>query len=57
MTETMKTAIQLVTAAAALVVALTGIWNSYQFAQLNGRVDTLETSHNAHVNAAGLHGR
>ena len=57
MTETTKTAIQLVTAAAALVGALTGLWNTCQFAQLAGRVQTLETGHNAHVNAAGLHGR
>ena len=57
MTETTKTTIQLVTAAAALVGALTGLWNTFQFAQLAGRVQTLETGHNAHVNAAGLHGR
>ena len=57
MTGTAKTAIRLVTAAAALVGALTGLWNTCQFAQLAGRVQTLETGHNAHVNAAGLHGR
>ena len=55
MTENAKTVIQLLTAAAALVGALTGIWNSYQFGRLDGRVGAIERSHNSHVNAAELH--
>lgn len=51
MTDTVKTTIQLFTAGAALVAALAGLWNTYQFAQLAGKVETLETAHNAHVNS------
>ena len=49
--------IQLFTAAAAFLAAAASLWNAYQFSLLKGKVDTLETAHNAHVNAAGLHGR
>ena len=31
------------------------LWNAYQFGKLSARVDTLETAHNAHVNAPALH--
>ena len=51
MTEATKTTLQLFTAGAALVAALAGLWNTCQFAQLAGRVATLETAHNAHVNS------
>ena len=47
---------QLLTLAAALVGAITGAWNTLQFRESRGRVDTLETAHNAHVNTPGLHG-
>ena len=47
---------QLLTLAAALVGAITGVWNTLQFRELRGRVNTLETAHNAHVNTPGLHG-
>ena len=53
----MEDAIQLFTAAAAFVAAAASVWNACQFSLLKGKVDTLETAHNAHVNAAGLHGR
>ena len=47
---------QFLTLAAALVGAITGVWNTLQFRELRGRVGTLETAHNAHVNTPGLHG-
>ena len=47
---------QLLTLAAALVGASTGVWNTLQFRELRGRVDTLESAHNAHANTPGLHG-
>ena len=47
---------QLLTLAAALVGAITGVWNTLQFRESRGREDTLETAHNAHVNTPGLHG-
>ena len=40
------------TAVAALVAALSGLWNTYKFAQLEGSVTTLTTGHNTHINAA-----
>ena len=52
----MQVAIDLLTAAAALIGAAAGVWNAWQFAVLKGRVDTLERHQTAHVNAAGLHG-
>jgi len=48
---------QFLTLAAALVGAITGVWNTLQFRELRGRVGTLETAHNAHVNTPGLHGQ
>ena len=47
----------LFTAIAAAVGAVAGIWNAYQFAVIKGRVDGLETGHNAHLNAPGIHHR
>ena len=46
---------EILTATAAVVAAVTGLWNVYQFSMLKGRVDSLEAGHNAHVNAPGLH--
>lgn len=46
---------EMFTAIAAAVGAVAGLWNAYQFSVLKGRVDTIETGHNAHVNAPGLH--
>ena len=46
---------ELLTLAAAVIAAATGLWNAYQFSTLKGRVDALESGHNAHVNAPGLH--
>ena len=47
---------QFLTLAAALVGAITGVWNTLQFRESRGRVNTLETARNAHVNTPGLHG-
>ncbi len=55
MTEAMQIVIDLLTAAAAFTGAGAGLWNAYQFKGLTARVDTLETAHNAHVNAPALH--
>ena len=46
---------QLLTLAAALVGAITGVWNTLQFRESRGRVDTLETAHDAHVDTPRLH--
>ena len=46
---------EILPAAAAVIAAVTGLWNAYQFSMLKGRVDSLETSHHAHLHAAGLH--
>ena len=43
------------TAVMATVAAIASLWNTYQLAVLKGRVDTLETSHNVHVNATAAH--
>ena len=43
---------QFLTLLAALVGAITGVWNTLQFRELRGTVDT---AHNAHVNTPGLH--
>ena len=55
MTEAMQTATDLFTAAAAFGAFAFSAWNAYQFGKLTGKVQTLETAHNAHVNAPGLH--
>lgn len=46
--------VQFLTLAAALVGAITGVWNTLQFRESRGRVDTLETAHDAHVDTPGL---
>lgn len=46
---------QLLALAAALVGAITGVWNTLQFRESRGRVDTAETAHDAHVDTPGLH--
>ena len=55
MTETMQAAVDVFTAASALGAFLLSGWNAYKFATLTGRVDAIERTQNAHVNAAGLH--
>lgn len=55
MTDAMQTIIDLLTAAAAFGAFVVSAWNAYQFGKLTARVDTLETGHNAHVNAPALH--
>ena len=47
--------LEVLTAAAAVVAAITGLWNTVQIGRLSGRLDTLTTQVNAHVNAPGLH--
>ncbi|MCY4633584.1 MAG: hypothetical protein OXG04_03585 [Acidobacteria bacterium] len=43
--------LEVLTAVAAVVAAITGLWNTVQI----GRLDTLTEQVNAHVNAPGLH--
>ena len=45
----------MLTAAAATIAAITGLWNTVQIGRLTGRLDTLTAQVNAHVNAPGLH--
>ena len=47
--------LDVLTAAAAVIAAITGLWNTVQFGRLSGRLDTLTTQVNSHVNAPGLH--
>ncbi len=47
--------LEVLTAAAAVVAAITGLWNTVQIGRLSGRPDTLTTQVNSHVNAPGLH--
>ena len=49
--------LEVLTAAAVVVVvaAITGLWNTVQIGRLSGRLDTLTTQGNVHVNAPGLH--
>ncbi len=51
MSEGAKTAIQLLTAATAFIAALTGIWNTYQLATLEGVAGSNQTAINDHVNS------
>ena len=55
--------LEVLTAVAACVGALAGLWNGIEIRALRarldhfgGRVDAIERAHNAHVNAPGLHG-
>lgn len=48
--------LEVLTAAAAVIAAITGLWNTVQIGRLSGRFDSLTTQVNAHVNAPGLHG-
>ena len=57
MTETTKATLQVITAGAALVGALTGIYNTVQLSRVQGLVDGNQAAINAHVNAAAIHGR
>lgn len=47
--------LEVLTAAAAVVAAITGLWNAVQIGRLSDRLDTVTTQVNAHVNAPGLH--
>lgn len=47
--------LEVLTAAAAVIAAITGLWNTVQIGRLSGRLDTLTAQVNAHVNAPGLH--
>ena len=47
----------LVSAVAALGAFVVGLWNAHQIAKVNVRIDGLEKSHLAHVNAPGMHMR
>ena len=49
--------LEVFTAAAATIAAITGLWNTLQIGRLSGRLDTLTEQVNAHVNAPGLHAR
>ena len=55
MTEGMQIAVDLLTAFGALGAFAVSLWNAHQIGKVNTRVDGLETAHNAHVNAPGLH--
>ena len=54
-TESMQIAVDLLTALGALGAFAVSLWNAHQIGKVNTRVDGLETAHNAHVNAPGLH--
>ena len=47
--------VEILTAIAAVVGAVTGLLNSYQLTKLTSRVDANERLLNNHVNAPGLH--
>ena len=51
MPETAKTALQVITAAAALVGALTGIYNTVQLSEVRGLAGANQTAINAHLNS------
>ena len=54
----MEGAVQLFTdAAAAFAAAAASVGSACRFSPIEGTVDTLETAHGAHVDAAGPHGR
>ena len=44
-----------VTAIAAVVAALAGLFNTYQIAALTGRVNEIGRNLTAHLNAPGIH--
>ena len=47
--------LEVLTMAAAVVAAITGLWNAVQIGRLSDRLDAVTTQVNAHVNAPGLH--
>ena len=55
MIEAVQIVIDLLTVAAAFTGAGAGLWNAYQCKGLTAGIDTLETAHNAPVNAPALH--
>lgn len=56
MNETMQAAVDLFTAVGVVLNGYFVFRLNQEFDRLTGRVDTVETAVNAHVNAAGLHG-
>ena len=48
-------ALQIATAIAAMVGAVTGLWNAYQYSVLSGTVAEIGRNLTAHVNTPGLH--
>lgn len=51
----MEEMLEVLTASAAVIAAVTGLWNTVQIGRLSGRLDTLTAQVNAHVNAPSLH--
>ncbi len=52
--------LEVLTAAAAVVAAITGLWNAVRIGRLSGRLDTFTAQTvqvDAHGNAPGLHAR
>ena len=47
--------VQVVAAIGAVVGAIAGLWNAYQYAVLAGTVGEISRNLTAHLNAAGLH--
>lgn len=47
--------LEVLTAAAAVVAAITGLWNTVRIGRLSGRLDTFMAQVDAHGNAPGLH--
>ena len=54
--EAVQLTIDLLTALGALAGGIGAIVLNNKFNRLHGKVETLETGFNAHVNAPGLHG-
>ena len=47
--------LEVLTASAAVIAAVTGLWNTVRIGRLFGRLDTLTAQVNAHVNAPSPH--
>ena len=47
--------LEVLTASAAVIAAVTGLWNTVRIGRLSGRLDTRTAQVNAHVNASSLH--
>lgn len=56
MRDTLPDLMIAVSALAAVIGAIAGLWNAYQYAAvLSGQVDEISRSLTAHLNAMGLH--